>query len=64
VVSSPSSPPVPVIIVVSNAGMRGEANDERMASGGGWGRDREQVVDVRTVLPKDLLGGPYVTQIM
>ena len=62
--SSPSSPPVPVIIVVSNAGMRGEANDERMAGGGGWGRDKEQVVDVRTVLPKDLLGGPYVTQIM
>ena len=60
--SSPS-PSVPVIIVVSNAGMRGEANDERMA-GGGWGRDKEQVVDVRTVLPKDLLGGPYVTQMM
>lgn len=62
--SSPSSPPVPVIIVVSNAGMRGEANDDRMTSGGGWGRDKEQVVDVRTVLSKDLLGGPYVTQIM
>jgi len=43
--------------------MRGEARDERMAQGGGWGRDKDQVMDVRTVLPRDLLNGPYVTQI-
>lgn len=43
--------------------MRGEASDERIANGGGWGRDKDGVVDVRTVLSRDLLGGPYVTLI-
>lgn len=63
----PSSPPVPVVIIVSDAGARGEAGDERTSnfgSGeGGWGRKRDEVVDIRTVLSKGLLGGPYVTQI-
>lgn len=63
VTSSISNPPVPIIIIVSDAGMRGEASDERMASGGGWGRNTEGVVDIRTVIPRDLLGGHYVTQI-
>ncbi|KAJ3513531.1 hypothetical protein NLJ89_g2894 [Agrocybe chaxingu] len=63
VASPPSNPPVPVVIVISDAGMRGEAGDERLADGLGWGREKNQVVDVRTVLPKDLLGGPYVTEI-
>ncbi|RDB30728.1 Cell cycle checkpoint protein RAD17 [Hypsizygus marmoreus] len=63
-VTSPiSTPPVPVIIVVSDAGMRGEASDERMAGGGGWGKSKDGVVDIRTVLSRELLGGPYVTQI-
>lgn len=43
--------------------MRGEASDERLTNGTGWGKDRNGVVDVRTVLSRDLLGGPYVTQI-
>ena len=34
-----------------------------MASGGGWGKDKDGVVDIRTVLSRELLGGPYVTQI-
>lgn len=57
-------PPVPVAIVISDTGLRGEARDERIAGGGGWGKDRDQVVDVRSVLPKELLHGPYVTQIL
>ncbi|KAF8811191.1 hypothetical protein BYT27DRAFT_7221588 [Phlegmacium glaucopus] len=38
-----------------------EATDERIAGGSGW--NKMQIVDVRTVLSKDLLGGPYVTEI-
>ncbi|KAJ7211337.1 Rad17 cell cycle checkpoint protein-domain-containing protein [Mycena pura] len=54
--------PVPVVIVVSDAGMRGEASDERLANGS-YGKDRDDVLDIRTILPKDILNGPYVTQI-
>ena len=61
-VASPTANPVPVIIIVSDAGIRGEASDERLASGA-WGKDRDGVLDIRTVLSKDLLHGPYVTQI-
>ncbi|KDR70220.1 hypothetical protein GALMADRAFT_255090 [Galerina marginata CBS 339.88] len=62
VTSASSNPPVPLVIIISDAGMRGEASDERRA-GGGWGRDKAQIVDVRTVLSKELLGGPYVAEI-
>ncbi|KAF8650709.1 hypothetical protein AX16_005082 [Volvariella volvacea WC 439] len=56
-------PPIPIVIIVSDAGVRGEANEERMTSGYGWSRDRDGVVDIRTVLPKSLLNGPYATAI-
>ncbi|KAF8811186.1 P-loop containing nucleoside triphosphate hydrolase protein [Phlegmacium glaucopus] len=61
VASAPANPAVPLVIIISDAGMRGEATDERIA--GGSGRNKMQIVDVRTVLSKDLLGGPYVTEI-
>ncbi|KIY72588.1 Rad17-domain-containing protein [Cylindrobasidium torrendii FP15055 ss-10] len=54
--------PVPVVIVISDNGMRGEAIDER-TSAGGWIGDKSTAIDVRTVLPSDLLHGQYVTQI-
>ncbi|KAK7055293.1 Rad17-domain-containing protein [Favolaschia claudopus] len=54
--------PIPIVIIVSDAGLRGEASDERLASGS-WGKGRDGVLDVRTIIPKDLLHGPYVTQI-
>lgn len=63
VTSLPSSPPTPLVIIVSDAGMRGEASDERRAEGTGWGKYKAEVVDIRTVLSKDLLTGPYVTEI-
>lgn len=64
-VDSPvSEPAVPVVIIISDTGLRGEARDERMASGFGFGKDKDQVVDVRTVLSRDLLQGPCVTQVM
>lgn len=62
VTSPPSNPPVPLVVIVSDAGLRGIALDERMSDGGGLRKDK-QVVDVRSVLSKDLLGGPYVTEI-
>lgn len=61
VVAAPVNPAVPLVIVISDAGMRGEASDERIAAGSEW--NKMQVVDVRTVLSKHLLGGPYVTEI-
>jgi len=55
---------VPVVIIVSDAGVRGEVVDERLMSdgtaGGRWGKE---VVDIRSVLPAGLLGSAYVTQI-
>jgi len=52
------------MIILSDAGMRGEERDERLKEGrGGAGWDKNQVVDKRTVIPKTLLGGVYVTEI-
>ncbi|KAJ6551690.1 Rad17 cell cycle checkpoint protein-domain-containing protein [Mycena capillaripes] len=62
IVTSPTVNPVPIVIIVSDAGVRGEASDERLANGS-WGKDRDGILDIRTVLSKDLLHGPYVTQI-
>ncbi|KAF8908184.1 Rad17 cell cycle checkpoint protein-domain-containing protein [Gymnopilus junonius] len=67
----PSSPPVPLVIIVSDAGMRGEMGDdgERGAGAGteigtgSWRGSRDKVMDVRSVLPRSLVGGPYVTEI-
>ena len=61
--SPPSEPPVPVVIIVSDAGMRGEEWDERIMEGRGFGRDKNQVVDGRAVIPKELLHSVYVTEI-
>jgi len=51
----------PVIIIISESGTRGEEIDERLASGS-WGKDKDTVVDIRTVLSRELLHGQYVTQ--
>ncbi|KAE9402184.1 hypothetical protein BT96DRAFT_1017761 [Gymnopus androsaceus JB14] len=40
----------------------GDAGDERLASGA-WGRDQDGAIDIRTLLPKDVLHGPYVHEI-
>jgi cell cycle checkpoint protein len=51
----------PIVIIVSDAGLRGEASDEKRSQGiGSWGKE---VVDIRTVLPPTLLNSTYVTQI-
>lgn len=50
----------PIVIVVSDAGVRGESDEGNISSWKGKGRE---VVDIRTALPPDLLHSPYVTQI-
>ncbi|KAF7973610.1 hypothetical protein HWV62_14780 [Athelia sp. TMB] len=60
--SSTATNLVPIVIVISDAGTRGEARDELVASGGGWGGGKEVVLDVRSVLG-GLLGSQWVTQI-
>ncbi|KAJ7064870.1 Rad17 cell cycle checkpoint protein-domain-containing protein [Mycena amicta] len=63
-VASPDPDPVPVVIIVSDTGIRGEAADDRLSNGNsGFGRERDDAVDIYTILPRDLLNGPYVTQI-
>jgi cell cycle checkpoint protein len=59
--ATPAESAAPVVLVISDAGVRGEATDERLMSGG-LGKGKE-VVDVRTVIPKAMLDGPFVTQI-
>ncbi|KAF5364946.1 hypothetical protein D9758_008130 [Tetrapyrgos nigripes] len=54
--------PIPIVIILSDSGTRGEADDERLANGM-WSKDRDGVMDIRTLLPKEILQGPYVTQI-
>ncbi|KAF9531359.1 Rad17 cell cycle checkpoint protein-domain-containing protein [Crepidotus variabilis] len=62
-VSTPhSEPPVPLVIIVSDAGLRGEDRDARMSEGR-FGRDKNQIIDIRTVIPKELLSSAYVTEI-
>ncbi|KAI0794827.1 Rad17 cell cycle checkpoint protein-domain-containing protein [Abortiporus biennis] len=57
----------PVVIIVSDAGLRGEIHEDEMGVGGstgsGWKGKGREAIDVRTVLPSELLVSPYVTQI-
>ncbi|CAK5274318.1 unnamed protein product [Mycena citricolor] len=62
VVSAAVANPAPIVLVVSDVGPRGEASDERLAAGL-WSRNQEGVMNIRTILPRELLNGPYVTQI-
>ncbi|THH10558.1 hypothetical protein EW146_g8336 [Bondarzewia mesenterica] len=59
----------PVVIVISEAGLRGENGEERWvgssvgrSEGGGKGKGRAEVVDFRTVIPPGL-GAAWITQI-
>ncbi|KAL0959331.1 hypothetical protein HGRIS_014592 [Hohenbuehelia grisea] len=49
----------PVIIIISHAGLRGESEEGSSLSL----NQKDGIVDIRTVLPKSMLHGPYVTQI-
>ncbi len=50
----------PIVMILSDAGVRGETGDEE---GSSWRRNTSSAVDVRSAIPKSLLIGPYVTHI-
>lgn len=58
-VSLPATSVAPLVIIVSDAGLRGEDVEN---DGGSWRRGKE-AVDVRNVLPPSLINSPYVTQV-
>jgi cell cycle checkpoint protein len=56
--------PIPIVIILSDAGVHGEhGNDNEFGGSGGFWKRNKDVIDIRTVIPKSLFGGPYVTQI-
>ena len=61
VASSPVPPVAPIVIIISDAGLRGELNEED--AGANWRLRGKDAIDIRTVLPTALLNSPYVTQI-
>ena len=60
-----SNPGPPVVIIVSDSGLRAEQPDDDTWDGGSSGRrwGRLEDVDIRTVLGPALLASPYVTHI-
>ncbi|PSR78076.1 hypothetical protein PHLCEN_2v7593 [Hermanssonia centrifuga] len=61
-VANQSSSMSPVVIIVSDAGVRGESGEEGGPSTSWKGKGRD-TVNIRTVLPPSLLMSPYVTQV-
>ncbi|OBZ77252.1 Cell cycle checkpoint protein RAD17 [Grifola frondosa] len=59
-VASPDPGVAPLVIIVSDAGLRGENTDDDVDA---WRGRKKEAVDVRNVLPPSLLNSPYVTQI-
>lgn len=59
-VAQPAS--APVVIIASDAGVRGEGDSDGFSTQSWKGKTRE-VVDVRTVLPASLMHSAYVAQI-
>jgi cell cycle checkpoint protein len=51
----------PLVIVISDAGLRGESGDDAGAGQITW--TSKEIVDVRSVIPSNLIHSPYVTQI-
>jgi len=63
VANKSSNPGPPVVIIVSDSGLRAEQPDDDTWDGGNSGRrwGRPEDVDIRTVLGSALLASPYVT---
>ncbi|OCH87008.1 P-loop containing nucleoside triphosphate hydrolase protein [Obba rivulosa] len=53
----------PIVLIISDAGVRGESGDADVGGGASAWRTRREAVDVRSVLPQTMLGSPFVTQI-
>ena len=60
-ISSAETAVVPVVIIVSDAGVRGETGDDASASVSAWKGGAKETVDLRTVIPPALWNSPYVT---
>ena len=65
VANQSSIPGPPVVIIVSDSGLRAEQPDDDTWDGGSGGRrwGRPEDLDIRTVLGPALLASPYVTRI-
>ncbi|TFY52729.1 hypothetical protein EVJ58_g9851 [Rhodofomes roseus] len=62
-VSLPDTSTAPLVLIVSDAGLRGEDTEADGAGASTSWRRAKEAVDIRSVLPSQLLGSPYVTQI-
>lgn len=61
VIDSPLPSVTPIVVIVSDAGLRGESGQEDGNST--WNRKGKEAIDIRSVLPPGMLTSPYVTQI-
>ncbi|KAH9923879.1 Rad17 cell cycle checkpoint protein-domain-containing protein, partial [Fomitopsis serialis] len=62
-VALPDTGSAPLVLIISDAGLRGEDTDADGTGGSTTWRRTKEVVDIRSVLPPHLLSSPYVTQI-
>lgn len=62
-VALPDTSAAPLVLIVSDAGLRGEDTEADGAGGSTSWRRAKEAVDIRSVLPPQLVGSPYVTQI-
>lgn len=53
----------PIVIIISDAGMRGEGDADGVSSSLRWKSRDMDIVDIRTVLPSSLLNSPYISHI-
>ena len=58
-IASPEGSVAPLVIIISDAGLRGEGEDDNAR----WKSRGKEAMDVRNVLPPSLLHSPFVTQI-
>ncbi|KAI0327719.1 Rad17-domain-containing protein [Cubamyces sp. BRFM 1775] len=58
-IASPEGSVAPLVIIISDAGLRGEGEGENAS----WNSRGKEAMDVRNVLPPSLLHSPFVTQI-
>lgn len=57
-IETPADQSYPCVIIVSDAGLRGESEDGSATAGRG-----KEVMDIRAILPLDLLEGPFVQEV-
>ncbi|KZT63178.1 P-loop containing nucleoside triphosphate hydrolase protein [Daedalea quercina L-15889] len=62
-VALPDAGASPLVLIASDAGLRGEDTEADGVGGSTSWRRAKEAVDIRSVLPPQLLSSPYVTQI-